>query len=351
MGESGMNDCVGWDLGGAHLKAVWVRDGRVLRVWQVPCPLWQGTDRLMEALQSLLTLLPSRCRHGLTMTGEMVDLFPSRHEGVKVILKTFKSLIANEDPRIFMGSQLIPLSILTNKNYNKIASNNWQITQHWLAQQCPDTLLVDIGSTTTDLAPIVSSQPACLGSDDHSRMRHGELLYMGVLRTPLMALAGQVPFEGEWVPLMAEHFASTADVYRILGQLPAHIDQGETADGGPKTGSASIVRLARMVGADREDAPDEAWQRLAAGIREIQLQRLTSGCMRLLSRTHQKLTTLVGAGVGRFLMPEVARRLELTYYDFGDHLIGAEVEHGDFSPADCAPAAALALLLDLHFRQ
>ena len=47
----------------------------------------------------------------------------------------------------------------------------------------------------------------------------GELVYIGVVRTPLMALVRRVPFPRVWNPLMAEYFATMADVYRLLGRL------------------------------------------------------------------------------------------------------------------------------------
>jgi len=63
------------------------------------------------------------------------------------------------------------------------------------------------------------------GYADSERLQYGELVYSGVVRTSLMALATTAPFAGEWVGIMAEHFATTADVYRITGELPAYADQ------------------------------------------------------------------------------------------------------------------------------
>ena len=43
---------VGWDIGGAHVKAALLHGGQVLDTAQWPCPLWQGTDRLQQALDA-----------------------------------------------------------------------------------------------------------------------------------------------------------------------------------------------------------------------------------------------------------------------------------------------------------
>ena len=58
---------------------------------------------------------------------------------------------------------------------------------------------------------------------DAARLATGELVYHGVVRTPLCALAARVPFRGSAVSVMNEFFATTADVYRLTGELdPAH---------------------------------------------------------------------------------------------------------------------------------
>lgn len=350
MGAEPLNDCIGWDLGGAHIKAAWVREGEIRSVWQVSCPLWKGLDKLDQALRKMLANLPSGCLHAVTMTGEMADLFSDRQQGVDEILKTFVG-ITQTDPFLYVDKNIIPLSKISFKNKKNLASNNWQISQKWIAHRLSNALLVDIGSTTTDLAPIIDGVPACRGVTDKARLFHGELDYMGVVRTPLMALTREILFTGDWYPLMAEHFSTTADIYRILGELSPHMDQADTPDGGPKTRSASMVRVARVLGADRADAPDDAWWRIAAAFREIQLQRLTLDCLRQLSRFGNRDVTLVGAGAGRFLLPEVARRLEISYLDMA-RLFPCNEEFGvAFSPADCAPASALALLLDRQIRQ
>src|SRR3954471_24850063 len=80
---------LGWDVGGAHLKACLLEDGALRDIAQWPCPLWQG----MQHLDAALGLARSRWSgawdagvdHAATMTGEVVDLFPDRERGVAQI--------------------------------------------------------------------------------------------------------------------------------------------------------------------------------------------------------------------------------------------------------------------------
>src|SRR5262245_66037871 len=74
---------IGWDVGGAHLKAARLTDtGKVEAVVQVRCPLWQGMEYLHQALTEAELQVGRASRNAVTMTGEMVDLFPNRSYGV-----------------------------------------------------------------------------------------------------------------------------------------------------------------------------------------------------------------------------------------------------------------------------
>ena len=77
-----MSVVIGWDIGGAHLKAARVSQGRVEAVVQAATPLWLGLDSLHSAFDALCAQLGRADRHVITMTGELCDAFPSRREGV-----------------------------------------------------------------------------------------------------------------------------------------------------------------------------------------------------------------------------------------------------------------------------
>ena len=72
------------------------------------------------------------------------------------------------------------------------------------------------------------------------------------------AVARRAPFRGAWTGLMKEHFATMADVHRILGDLPDGADLHAAADGRERSVPASRARLARMVGADAADTTEAA---------------------------------------------------------------------------------------------
>ena len=94
---------VGWDIGGAHVKAALLRGGAVLDAAQWPCPLWQGLDHLEHVLAQARSRWPvlGEHAHAVTMTGEMVDLFAHREDGVQRIAGLLAGHLPG--PRFFAG--------------------------------------------------------------------------------------------------------------------------------------------------------------------------------------------------------------------------------------------------------
>jgi probable H4MPT-linked C1 transfer pathway protein len=338
-----MGSSIGWDVGGAHLKAARVVDGRVVNVIQLPCPLWLGIERLDEALSAACTRLGSADRHSATMTGELADVFANRQEGVAAIADRLAHAVAPAPLRIYAGRLGFLDPSIAAGHAGDIASANWHASAALAARSMPDALFVDIGSTTTDLVPIAGGRVKAFGYSDAERLACGELVYTGLTRSFLMSLCPRAPVAGTWTPLACEHFATSADVYRILGELQEDVDQLPTADGKDKTIAASHARLARMVGQDAEDRADTEWRVLAAWFAEAQLRLVADGAMLVLSRARlPDVAPVIGAGIGRHLGARLANRLGRTFVDFPD-LIEARPVAGEWL-GYCAPAVSVALL-------
>lgn len=335
---------IGWDLGGAHLKAARVeRSGSVESALQLPCPLWQDVASLTRSLAEADSIMGRAEVHAVTMTGEMADVFSSRGEGVAHLVTAMERQFPDARLRYYAGSDGFVEGQQAVGAAGRVASANWRASAALVAIQAREALLVDIGSTTTDLVPIHRGQVCAFGDDDAGRLRGGELVYCGVVRTPVFAVVSEAPFDGEWVPLMAEVFATTADIHRLTGQLPGGADQLPAADGGEKTLDGSARRLARMVGRDAASRPLTAWRRLAAWLARAQARQLEDACERLLSRVGlPDQAPLIGAGVGRFLVAELAARLQRPYIEFAELLPTGRAAAERVS--DCAPAVAVAWL-------
>src|SRR5262245_40413255 len=96
---------IGWDVGGAHLKAALVVRGEVSDVMQVPCTLWLGIEAIDAALASVHARWPQarNARHAVTMTGEMVDLFADREAGVIALVEHLAEMLGS-NARFFTES-------------------------------------------------------------------------------------------------------------------------------------------------------------------------------------------------------------------------------------------------------
>src|SRR5262245_18680939 len=333
----------GWDLGGAHVKlATLDGNGGLVGAEQAPCPLWLGIEHLERALRQLAPSDAARARHALTMTGELVDFFPDRATGVAEVIAAFQRVIEASELLVFAEDGFLDAGA-AQKGWARVASANWRATAALTATLVPDALVLDIGSTTADVALIANGRVETLGSDDRDRLTRQEVVYTGVVRTPLAAVAEAVPFGGEWVGLMAEHFATTGDVYRITGELDPRFDQAPTADGRDRSPRASMRRLARMIGCDLDSAPTAAWERLARWISQAQAERIRRACDRTLSRgLVSPKAPIVGLGVGAFLARRVAASMDRPYLEFAAVVGVPSAER--LAVNTCGPAFAVAKL-------
>ena len=340
---------LGWDVGGAHLKAALLdKAGKVLAVYQQPCQLWKGLDHLESAVKTILQQAPvNQCRHAVTMTGELVDLFADRHEGVQQITAALQRLLPKDNCLIYAGTLgFIHATHLQISDYDAVASANWLASASFAAQKISNGLFVDIGSTTTDILLLHNDKVLAQGYSDYQRLVSQELIYTGIVRSAVMAVAQTAIDHGQNIGVMAEYFATMADVYRVTGELNEHHDQTDTADGAEKTIVASARRLSRMIGSDFTKSDLPRWQAFAHNIRTQQLQKIKQACEYRLKHSDVTITqplTLVGAGIGRFLVKDIAQQLGASYCDFSALCSQTETPL-DLTPADCAPAVAVAYL-------
>ena len=115
---------------------------------------------------------------------------------------------------------------------------------------------------------------AARGYTDGERLAESELVYTGVVRTPVMAVARTAPFKGRMQRIAAERFATMADVWRLIGELPDDADPYPTPDLAGKSVEASAARLARMLGRDANEAGLRAFADLARHFADCQLAEI-----------------------------------------------------------------------------
>jgi probable H4MPT-linked C1 transfer pathway protein len=220
------------------------------------------------------------------------------------------------------------------------AAANWHALARYAGRFAPQcsALMIDIGSTTTDLIPIVNGVPAPRGLTDPERLQAGELVYTGVQRSPLCALISELPWRGAMCPVAQELFATTWDAYLTLGELPDEADSTSTADGRPATREAAHDRLARMICADREIFTTSDARTAAAYVREAQLGLLIRAAKRVVANFPSPCNAVIVSGAGEFLARALAAQVAAAA-----RLISLAEEIGS-GPSRCGTAHALAVL-------
>ena len=294
---------LGLDIGGANLKAAHA-DGTAR---SVGFPLWRTPELLAQQLDELIGSF-APCTHlAVTMTGELADCFATKAEGVRAIVEATRRAGGNRLLGIWStaGRFLTPAEAIAQPML--VAAANWHALATLVAQQqAPATgVLIDIGSTTTDLIPFRVGRPYSMGLTDLGRMQSQELIYAGVERTPLSAISSVIPFRGNPVRVAAELFATSRDVYLLRGDLPEDPDDCATADGRPATRAAARERIGRMLCADREELTLDEVEQLAEAWVDAQLQLTRSALEAVLNRLNEPCAVVVTSGAGEFLAKRV----------------------------------------------
>jgi probable H4MPT-linked C1 transfer pathway protein len=226
------------------------------------------------------------------------------------------------------------------ERWRQAASSNW----HALARYCGrfarhgTALLIDVGSTTVDIIPLRDGQLVHQAATDLDRLLAGELVYTGMERTPVCALARTLPHGDVRCPVAPELFATTRDVHLLLGNLAEDAEDRHTADHEPATREAAHRRMARMLCADKDQISSSEVQLWAREIAEAQLLLLIEAATRVLDRLACSPSTMILTGHGEALSHQLLQRLSWT---------GTIVSLRDrLAPAlsRCAPAHALAML-------
>jgi len=337
----------GWDIGGAHLKVAYINaEGDIIAAKQLPSPLWKGLDTLVNALKLASDQLPqTEIFHSVTTTAELADIFTNRHQGVLRIKRELCHVLGGDQFCFYAGNAgMVPASQFENYT-NQIASSNWHATANYVARLIKSGILIDVGSTTTDIIPFADGKLLNQGSTDFERMQTNELVYTGIVRTPIMAVVDCVPHLGQWVNTAAEHFATMADIIRLTGELNEYDDMMETADGAGKELIDSARRLARMLGTDITQANTLShWKTTARYIAEQQLLKMQQALLQILFRvSSDEETMIVGAGAGRFIVEKLARRNGLRYIDIAE-LLNASIKVRE-EAARCAAAVSVAQIM------
>lgn len=332
----------GWDIGGVNTKAVRALrapDGGItLRALARPFEIQHEGDRLEALIAAMAAELGADAadRHAITMTAELSRRFRTKREGVAFVLDALERALGRERLWVYTVGEQFVRPDTARREPLAVAASNWVATAALAGRWVGDGLLIDVGTTTTDIIPIVGGRVAAVGRDDPGRLLSGELVYTGALRTPVEAICRTVPLANGHAGVSAEGFALVGDAHLWRGRLRVEDYSVRPPDGRPASRESAGERLARVVCADREQLDDGAIDRIAAAIAAAQIDQIRAGIARVRGRV-PTLGRAIVTGLGAWLAAEAADAEGLDVLHLAERL-GPDA-------ARTAPAAAVALLL------
>ena len=252
--------------------------------------MWKDWHSLAQAVAKLLQDSPAFVGVAVTMTGELADCFATRAEGVAVILEKLTSILPASMVRIYGVDGEFRTVSQSARDPWSVAASNW----HALAKYAlrfvgnKSCLLIDIGSTTTDLIPLRNGTIDLVARTDSQRLQCGALVYTGIERSNVVGVISEVSLFGTTCPVMNEQFATMRDVYLWLRELDEQPANCETADGKPATRNASRYRLARIVGEDGSTLTDNDIDRIAEQIASSQTKLVAKAFVKLTATNESK---------------------------------------------------------------
>jgi (4-(4-[2-(gamma-L-glutamylamino)ethyl]phenoxymethyl)furan-2-yl)methanamine synthase len=330
---------LGWDIGGANLKAARIEHAcSEARIVERPFALWREPNRLPAMLVETAAQLGQAELMAITMTAELADCFASKREGVVCVLDAFRAAFPDVDARVYGVDGRFRALAAAQRRSRLIAAANWRASAALVARTMSDVLFIDVGSTTTDVIPIVGGQVVARAKTDPGRLRTGALVYTGLLRTPVCAVARWLPLGGRRCRVAAEHFAIVADAHLWLGRIGADDYTCETPDGRGRSRCEAGARLARMVCGDLDMVDADAVTTIAEHIVRAQVRQIAEGIRQVMRPLGAGCPrAAIVAGHGAALGREAAGSVGLDVIDMRD-TAGEAI-------ARATPAAAVAYLL------
>lgn len=280
---------LGLDIGGANTKAALIKFEHTKIVKSFSYieyfPFWEKTLKEIPAMLKRLNRKIIEKNNlnlnqidyiAVTITAELSDAFQTKREGINIILDALG--------QVFNTKKLFFINIY-NKfiNYEQarqetlsLAAANWVSTALFLGKFISNCILIDSGSTTIDVIPILNSLTNTKGKTDLERLLNHELIYTGGLRATIPSITHFVPYKGKNVRISFEKFALISDVHRILNNISQKDYINDTADGRSKSLENCYARLARILCMDLETISREELTIIAKYIYNKQLELIST---------------------------------------------------------------------------
>ncbi|ABR56207.1 Hydantoinase/oxoprolinase [Methanococcus aeolicus Nankai-3] len=301
---------LGIDIGGANTKITEMKSDGTYKIHHIYFPMWRNNKELTNLLAKYNH--KDITKIALVMTAELADSYETKKEGVIDILNSVKNAFPNKEIFIFDvdGNFLTPSEAV--KQHIKVSASNWTATAEFVKNNiCPNDncILIDMGSTTTDIIPIVNGKIVAQKTD-LDRLINNELLYVGTLRTPISFLSNTVEYkcknENTTINVSSEYFAITGDINIIMDKITTNDYTCDTPDGAPTNKQNCKIRLSKVLCGDLEQIGEEEINEVAKQFYAKLLNLIKSNVDKV--ATKYNINNIVITGLGEPILIDALRQ-------------------------------------------
>jgi probable H4MPT-linked C1 transfer pathway protein len=345
-----MAKVLGLDIGGANIKATFIKtqDGFLKKHKTIIkyFPIWKKEKKQLEnvlnKLKKGLTDPAELDGVGITITAELSDCYFTKKEGIYQVLTSVKKVFG-DNPTFILDVQANLLSVKDALEAPlNVASANWAATGWMVSQLIKNCIVVDVGSTTTSIIPIINGEIVAEGRTDLEKLQKGELVYSGSLRTNVATIVDSIPVRGTMACVSSELFAQSGDIHLILDNIEEEDYIVETCDGRGKNKRECMARLARVVCADIDMLTEHEISDMAKFVYNKQVEQIAKGLKQVSERIKpliQEKINVVVTGFGRnFLAKKAAKKAGFKRVIDMKECLGVEAAIG-------SPSVGVALLV------
>lgn len=312
---------MGLDIGGANTDCCIFEMNdenklKLLRTSKEYLPMWNKKEDLKNLLKKFKKYdVDVIC---VTITAELSDGFKSKKEGINYIIDIVNDLFNEKIVKYVTYDGLKDYDEIKENPLNAAAAN-WIGSATLIKYIKKDCVFMDMGSTTTDIIPIINKKEAAIGHDDTDRLCAGELVYTGMLRTNVATITHEVPVNSKTATVSSELFAITADINMILGYITEDKYTCNTPDGDSKDLISCKRRLARVVCGDLDTISDKNIENIAQYIHNQQIIQVSKGLLQVVGRTGLNTVVITNLSSGK-ICKKAAKKLGLNIIDLEDFL-------------------------------
>ena len=301
---------LGIDIGGAHIKLIGLNKKRsVCFANYRKCYVWKGLDSLKKEFEYINNLnFDKKIICGITMTAELCDIFKSKKIGASQISNLCKILKYNF---LFYSKQKNIFTKDVKGNYKNIISMNWHAVARYFMRYYKNLIIIDFGSTTTDFICIKDGIISNVGVDDLSRLSEGELIYTGVVRTPLFGIQNKINYKNKVYHIIPELFSSTSDIYRVNNFINKNFDVDDEADHQGKSLTKSLIRISRSFAIDYNKKNNSLLLDLSKILIKRQIKTIEENIKILKEKkNYKKNVSIFFSGIGRSILLNMCKQKE-----------------------------------------